>query len=218
LGTDHLLAEAVAKAVGDKTKVPVTPVTPVGISKHHRHFTGSLWVTPEVFRAYMLEVALGVSYHGTTKIVYVNGHGGNTSALLEVCENLRRDYDIFACVVHSYTPNMSGHAGEGETSQNLYFHPHLVDMSKAINQQQNTHLGPFEMSGFNSIGPANFPWDTLDITDSGIMGPAGTVIKTTEASEEKGRAMMEPHIKNLVEFIEVMKTAELSTLLSKPNK
>ncbi len=218
LGTDHLLAEALAKVVGDKTGVPVTPIVPVGISEHHRQFTGSLWVSPEVFKEYMIGIALAVSSHGSTKIVFVNGHGGNTSALLEVCEELRRQYDLFACIVHSYPPSMDGHAGVGETSQNLYFHPHLVGMTKAVDTEQKTHIGPFRMSGFNVIGPAIFPWDTIDLTETGVLGAAGTLVKSKDASVEKGREMMEPHIKAVTEFVETLKKADLESLLCKPNK
>jgi len=34
LGTDHLLAEALAKKIGQETGVPVAPVIPVGVSRH----------------------------------------------------------------------------------------------------------------------------------------------------------------------------------------
>ncbi|TRO48691.1 creatininase family protein [Candidatus Bathyarchaeota archaeon] len=46
LGTDHLVAEALSKVVGERTGVPVLPIIPVGISEHHRQFPGTLWVRP----------------------------------------------------------------------------------------------------------------------------------------------------------------------------
>ncbi|TFH15186.1 creatininase family protein, partial [Candidatus Bathyarchaeota archaeon] len=61
LGTDHLLANAVAKRIGDETGLPVAPVTPVGISRHHRQFPGTLWVLPNVFREYMISIALSIA-------------------------------------------------------------------------------------------------------------------------------------------------------------
>lgn len=218
LGTDHLLAEAVAKHVGDKTGVPVTPIIPVGISEHHRHFNGSLWTPPNVFRDYMLAIAQSVITYGTTKIVFVNGHGGNTSALLEVCEKLRRKFNVFGCIIHSYPSGIGGggHAGAGETSQNLFFHPHLVKMEEATATEQNTMLGSFEMKGINRIGPAMFPWDTIDLTDTGLLGAAGTKVDATKASIEMGKQLMEPHLEELVQFIEQMKKTDVSTLLTKP--
>ena len=67
LGTDHLLAAAVARRVGDATGVPVLPVVPVGVSEHHRQFPGTLWVDPPVFREYLLGVALAVAEPGVVK-------------------------------------------------------------------------------------------------------------------------------------------------------
>ncbi|MBN2336817.1 creatininase family protein [Candidatus Bathyarchaeota archaeon] len=218
LGTDHLLAEALAKRVGDATGVPVTPIIPVGVSEHHRQFPGSLWAPVNVFKDYMMAVAMSMASHGVTKILFINGHGGNTSALLEVCGELRRDYDVFACVAASYPPGLDGHAGEGETSQNLYFHPSLVDMTKAVDTTQREKLGPLELIGINRIGPAVFPWDTVDLTDTGVLGAAGSTIRSTTASAEKGREMMEPYIEEVAGFVEKLKKAELSGLLCKPHK
>ena len=216
LGTDYLLAEAVAKHVGEKTGVPVTPIIPVGISEHHRHFNGSLWTTPDIFRDYMLSIAQSMITYGTKKIVFVNGHGGNTMALLEVCERLRRKHNVFGCIINSYPAGGGGHAGSGETSQNLFFHPNLVKMDKAIATEQNTMLGPFKMDGIYKIGPAVFPWDTIDLTNTGLLGAAGTTVDATTASVEMGKQLMEPHLEELVQFIEKMKKADISTLLTKP--
>ena len=104
LGTDHLIAAAFSKVVGDKTEVPVLPVIPVGISEHHRQFPGTLWVPPETFRDYILSVALAAASHGARKILFFNGHGGNTAALVEVAGTLRRDFDIFSAVLMTFPP------------------------------------------------------------------------------------------------------------------
>ncbi|HIH88563.1 TPA: creatininase family protein, partial [Candidatus Bathyarchaeota archaeon] len=53
LGTDHFTADAVANMVGDRAKLPVLPVVPVGVSSHHRQFPGTLWAPPAVFRDYI---------------------------------------------------------------------------------------------------------------------------------------------------------------------
>ena len=90
LGTDHLNAEAVSREVGKRTQTLVLPVVAVGVSEHHRHFPGTLWVPPPVFREYVKAVALSAVSHGARKIVIVNAHGGNTASLLEVAGYLRR--------------------------------------------------------------------------------------------------------------------------------
>jgi creatinine amidohydrolase len=218
LGTDHLVATAIAKKVGDETGAVVLPVIPVGVSEHHRQFTGSLWVPPTVFRDYMLAVALSTVSHGASKVLFVNGHGGNTASLMEVAGILRRDFDIFAAVVSAFPTGLDGHAGDGETSVNLYLHGHLVKMERAVDTRQSDSLGPINVEGFNRIGPAQFPWDTADLTDTGVLGNAGTIVKSTTATKEKGRGMVEPHVEEICGLVEVLKRADIEDLLSKPHK
>jgi len=222
LGTDHLVAAALSGIAGERTGVPVLPVIPVGVSEHHRQFPGTLWVPPRVFREYVKAVSLAAASHGIKKMVIVNGHGGNTAALMEVAEELRRQHGVFAAVLMAFPPTMMaagpGHAGAGETSVNLYFHRHLVKMERSVDTKQKERLGPLKIEGFNKIGPAQFAWDTIDLTGTGVLGDAGQMIESTTATEEKGRMLMEPFIKVVCGFIEELKRADINQLLSKPHK
>ena len=217
LGTDHLIAARMAFEVGERTGVPVLPVVPVGVSAHHRQFPGSLWVSPDIFRGYVREIVLSIASHGVTKFLVVNGHGGNTPSLAEVAGTLRREHGVFVAVASAY-PSLDGHAGEGETSANLYFHGHLVDMSKAVDTKQNEKLGGLKIEGFNFVFPGRFNSDTLDLSSTGVMGSAGATIKSTTASGEKGRALMQPYIEELSALVEKLKEADIEGLLPKPHK
>jgi len=218
LGTDHLVAEALSRMVGEKTQVPVLPVIPVGISAHHRQFPGTLWVPPPTFREYVKAIALAAASHGARKILIVNGHGGNTAALMEVAGELRREHNIFAAVVLAFPGRLDGHAGAKETSVNLHFHGDLVKMERAVDTRQKETLGPLKMEGYNRTGPAQFAWDTADLTDTGIIGAAGETIMSTKASPEEGRRLMEPYVEEVSEFVEALKRADVEELLCKPHK
>ena len=63
-----------------------------------------------------------------------------------------------------------------------------------------------------------FPWDTIDLTDTSVIGSAGTKIESTQASIEIGKKLMESHLEELVRFIEQMKKTETLNLLTKPLK
>jgi len=217
LGTDHLIASAFAREIGDKTGLLVTPVIPIGLSRHHRQFPGTLWVEPDAFRAYVMGVALSLVEQGTRKIVFINGHGGNTAALLEVCETLRVDHGTFACVVASY-PKLDGHAAVGETSQNLYYHPELVDMNEAVDTLQEETIAGLKLRKLGVIGPAVYPWDTIDTSESGVLGGPGKVVYSSTASPEKGQELMKPYLAKVVSFIEELKKAKIEELLPKPRK
>jgi creatinine amidohydrolase len=217
LGTDHLIAARMAFEVGERTGAPVLPVVPVGVSVHHSQFPGSLWVPPSVFRGYVKAILLSAASHGLTKFLVVNGHGGNTPSLMEVAGELRREHGVFVAVASAFPP-MDGHAGEGETSANLHFHGHLVDMSKAVDTKQNEKLGSLQVEGFNFVYPGRFAWDAPDLSPTGVMGSAGSTIRSTTASEEKGRELMEPYIDELSALVEELKKAEIEGLLPKPHK
>lgn len=222
LGTDHLNAEAVSKEVGKRTNTLVLPVIPVGVSEHHRQFPGTLWVPPPVFRKYIQEIILSVASHGIDKIIIVNGHGGNTPSLLEVAGYLRRKCGIFAMVTGAFPPGMSelggGHAGGGETSSNLYWHPHLVKMERAPKTKQKEKLGGLIMTGMGRVGRAQFPWDTIDLTDTGLLGSPGQELDASTASAEKMKPNMEAFLENLCEFVETLKKEDVKGLLSKLHK
>ena len=167
----------------------------------------------------MLELVLSLAEHGPTKIIFINGHGGNTSALLEVCESLRIDYDIFACTVTSYPlGKLKGHASREETSQNLYYHPELVDMSKAVDTQQDSTIGELKIRKLGALGPSEYPWDTIDQSDSGVLGGPGKIIQSTTATAEIGKELMEPYLEEVTEFIQNLMKTELKDLLPKPHK
>jgi creatinine amidohydrolase len=219
LGTDHLVAAAVARKVGERTRVPVLPTVPVGISEHHRHFDGTLWVTPQVFTAYVKGIVLAGASQGMKKMLIVNGHGGNMNALLEMAGDLRRNENIFVAVAMAFP--MKGmpvnHAGAAETSVNMYFHKNLVKLDRPVDKKQKRTLGPLPIQGYSNLGPADFAWDTIDLTDTGVIVPSGSEdLDVSSSSEERGRKLMEPHIDELCGFIETLKKTELRELLSKP--
>ncbi len=218
LGTDHLIAAAFAKVVGDRTGVSVLPVVPVGVSEHHRQFPGTLWVSQNVFREYLLEVALAASSHGFKKILFFNGHGGNTAALIEVAGILRRKHNIFSAVLMTFPPGIGGHAGIEETSMNLYYHGQLVHMERAVDTLQRETLGTLKITGISKLGSFEYPWDTIDLTDTGVLGTAGKVIASKSATRERGEELMNQLTEGVIDTVEETKKAKPSELLSKPHK
>lgn len=218
LGTDIFTAEMVSNIVGEKTETLVLPVIPVGISDHHRQFPGTLWIPPQVFRDYVKAVALSVSSHGIRKIVMVNGHGGNTNSLYEVCEELRNLYSIFSVIVHSYTSNMDGHAGADETSIILYIKPEYVKMQDAKNITIHKTFADIQIKGNDKLGPALFPRDIIDLSDSGVYGGAGKTIMASEATANRGEELLKPHIQKIVDLVNELKKTEINKLLSKNHK
>lgn len=136
LGVDMASAEAIAEAAAERYADEhgedpiVAPAVPVGVAEEHRAFDGSLWVSEDTLRSYVADVCRSLAHHGFDRVVVVNGHGGNTGALREVCARLTRDGDCYAVPFTWFdvvAPEFElGHGGPTETSMMLHLAPELV--------------------------------------------------------------------------------------------
>ncbi|MFB6079158.1 MAG: creatininase family protein [Halarchaeum sp.] len=175
LGTDALTAETVADAAADAydgTAV-VAPTVAVGVSEEHRQFTGTLWVSPDTFRAYVRDTVRSLAHHGWTDVVLVNGHGGNIPALGEVAATITRHDDAYAVpytwfdAVGDHASDM-GHAGPLETAFLRHTNPELVreDRIAAARDGASERWGEW-------VSHANLAHDSAEFTENGVVGDPG---------------------------------------------
>ena len=139
LDTDAFDAEYLALKVGDRCTDPkplVLPLIPYGVSYHHDDFSGTISVSPGTLSQLVIDVGRSIARYGITKLVIINGHGGNTPALNYAAQVINRDAHIFTCVdtgessdtdleALAETPN-DVHAGEIETSTSMAVRPDEV--------------------------------------------------------------------------------------------
>lgn len=81
VGTDAICAETLAWEAGELAGAAVGPTLPVGMSEHHMHFPGTITLRPTTLAAVVRDVALALARHGFRRLLFVNGHGGNTAAI-----------------------------------------------------------------------------------------------------------------------------------------
>ena len=212
LGTDFLLAKAIAEETAKRTDVLSLPVIPFGVSPHHKQFWGTIFISAGTFKRYVREVCLSLRFHGVRKIVIVNGHGGNLAALKELARSLR-EKRVFVTVFQwwpaagkllpeLFTPEERGHAGAEETSMNLFLQTGLVNMGKAVDTEPRKH--ELQVEGLT------LPLDTADETVSGVYG------KSTTASADKGRVVFETVVSELARHVSMLKEARIDDLTEKP--
>ncbi len=179
LGTDTLAAVAVAEAaverytaeLGDGAAV-VTPPIPVGVAEEHRGFDGTMWVSPDTFRAYVREAAASLTGHGIDRLVFANGHGGNVEALAEVARSFSRDptHDGYGVAftwfnaVGEHTTEM-GHAGPLETALMRATHPELVREDRI----EDAREGGADRWG-EWVAGVNLAHDSDAFTENGVVG------------------------------------------------
>jgi creatinine amidohydrolase/Fe(II)-dependent formamide hydrolase-like protein len=191
----------------------VFPPINYGVSYHHEDFSGTLSVSPETLARLVHEVGLCAARCGVTKLVILNGHGGNSPALHLGAQMINRDAHIFTCVETGETsdtdiyrmidtPN-DVHAGEIETSTALAVRPELVRMEQAPSMVPRFSSRYLDFTSKRGVG-----WyaHTRRISESGVLGDA------TRATAEKGERMWEVMTLRLVELIEDLKRLSLDEI------
>jgi creatinine amidohydrolase/Fe(II)-dependent formamide hydrolase-like protein len=216
LDTDAFDAEYLALKVAEACSDPkplVFPLIPYGVSYHHEDFSGTLSVSPDTLSRLAYEIGMSAARHGVAKLVIINGHGGNSSALHFAAQMINRDAHIFTCVdtgetsspdieALAETPN-DVHAGEIETSTSLAVRPELVRLNAA-----QKFVPRFSSRYLNFTSKRSVGWyaRTARISKRGVLGDP------TKASSEKGRKMWEFMIRRLVEFVEDLKSLSLDEI------
>ncbi|WP_407156943.1 creatininase family protein [Bradyrhizobium sp. STM 3557] len=201
VGTDVMIAEAYLARVRTQlaADLPVTflPTQPIGISTEHIDFPGTLTLPAEVALNSWMAIGESVARAGIRKLVIVTSHGGNSAAMSLVAQDLRAfhrmlvvttSWSRFGAPDGLFDPDELRHGIHGgavETSIMLAAHPTLVGTDK---------LGPFHSAGsdmattyrhLSTQRPAPLAWQAQDLNASGAVGDA------TQASAEKGEALLE---------------------------
>lgn len=204
LVTDALLAEAMATAaveqgVAEGLDLWLLPTLTYTKSDEHHWAPGTMWLNYDTLMSTLVDLGRSVAATPARKLVFMNGHGGN-SALLQVANReLRRRFGLvtFSMPAGVQTAGTGGtdgadelgqgiHAGHGETSLVMHVRPDLVDLSLA-ERHVPEHLATLEYIGINGK-PVSFGWLSNDF------GPTGVIGDPTQASAEAGRAIFEASV------------------------
>lgn len=205
LGTDTLNAEAVADAAAERYEgsVAVAPAVPVGIAAEHRQFTGTLWTSESTFKAYVRDIVGSLAHHGFDRIVLVNGHGGNTSALREVAGQITRCDDAYAVPftwfdeVGEHRSRM-GHGGPLETALVQHANPGAIreDRLEEAAENGSDRWGDWQ-------GRVNLAFDSAEFTDNGVVGDP------REASAELGEELLDAAVDALIALLKTVADRDL---------
>jgi creatinine amidohydrolase len=136
LGTDNQIPLSIAERIAEPVQALIAPTIHYGITRTLLPYPGSLTVLPETFERYVSEVAASLADAGFRRIVFLNGHGGNTEVLKNVSVRLYRDKQAYSMVIDWWTlcdeevrrvyGHAGGHAGTDETALVQVDHPEQV--------------------------------------------------------------------------------------------
>lgn len=190
LSTDVVVPEAVGaaavdRAVEDGLDVWLLPTLTVSKSDEHAWAPGTLWLSTDTLLAVLRDLGRAIAATAAKKIVFLNGHGGNTALLGVANRELRRLHGLQPFTMPAGVqragsgvdgePDELGfgiHAGWSETSVLLHLAPDLVDPA-AFARAVPDALAGFRHIGFNGR-PVAFGWLSDDFDPSGVIGdPTG---------------------------------------------
>jgi creatinine amidohydrolase len=198
LGTDNYLAEEIARKVAEKLgEALILPPLSYGQVWSLRDFPGSLNISNEVLSGLIVDIGRSLYNQGIRILTLINSHMGNLDAMKDAARVL---FEVGMKVLYLTYPGVEAvqkqvlespkvhgtyfHACEIETSYMLYLAPQYVDMEKAICDH------PAIPVDFNATPT---PWNK--ITKTAVLGDA------TLATPDKGKAMIDAVVDNMVEII-----------------
>ena len=209
LSTDFVVAQAVAeagcaRAVHEGLDVWMLPGLAYTKSNEHAWSPGTVWLSARTLLAVLEDLGRCVAMTAARKLVFLNGHGGNSALVNVANRELRLQFGLQTFLAHPGVPadqggvsppselGMGVHGGTDETSMMLHLAPHLVDMSKAVREVPEK-LAENRYVRFG--GKVSFGWLSNDF------GPNGLIGDPTAASAEIGRDLFEASVTGFVEAL-----------------
>ena len=217
LGTDLISVRYATVAAAEQEYALVFPEYYFGQIFEAEHQPGTLSYSRRLQLDVLQETVSEMGRNGCTKVVIVNGHGGNTN-LIEYFTQTQlddpKDYVVYAILgggpqdeptsaMAPSGPDVDGHAGEGELSRLMAARPDLVHPDRSPSQSgadqarlalpEGVYTGIWWYASF----PNHYGGDS-----------AG-------ANAERGKALMDQRIAFYVEAIQAIKADEAAPRLQR---
>jgi len=227
LDTDTIIANCICGHLASNVPdtLPMTILAPeeIGYSPEHGDYPGtrSLSYNDAIERW----ISTGKMLHacGIRKMLLMNAHGGNAPLMTIVATELRCRFDML-CVATSWTrfgspekivgedeKSFGIHGGDIETSIMLHMASDLVDMSKAKCFETIQSKFAEEYVHLRAYGPHAFGWKMQDLNPLGVVGNA------SQATAEKGEALLEAAVRGLSELLEDINGFDPARLKNQPS-
>lgn len=207
IDTDAYDAFWLSLKAADKARCAlVAPPVYYGVSSHHMDFPGTITLDSHILEQLAYQVAFSLVKHGFKKILFENGHGGNTPALEAAIQRIKADTNVFVAVdTVSLIPDFiekfietsyDAHAGEFETSTTLANREKCVVKERIKKPRIRLPESKYTKIGLKETGPkVSWGFRTKEISETGVIGDP------TKASKEKGEAAWKLAIERLADLL-----------------
>ena len=208
------VADAAVAEVGDALDCWLLPPLAYTKSNEHAWSAGTVWLSATTLLAVLDDIGRSVATLPARKLVFFNGHGGNSALLGVANRELRLQYGLMTFLAHPGMPvdqggagsanadelGMGIHGGTDETSMMLHLRPERVDMTVAIRNV------PEWMAGNRHVrfgGRVGFGWLSNDFGADGHIGDP------TAATAERGKELFEGSVRAFGEALAEVAAFEL---------
>jgi creatinine amidohydrolase len=217
--TDLVVADRVASAaverVGEELDVWLLPPLAYTKSNEHAWSAGTIWLSATTLLAVLDDIGRCVATTPARKLVFFNGHGGNSALVGVANREIRLAHGLMTFLAHPGVPADQGgsspadelgmgiHGGTDETSIMLHLAPELVDMSTA------TRNVPESLAGNRYVrfgGPVGFGWLSNDFGSDGHIGDP------TPATAARGQMLFDAAVDAFCEALAEVVRFELPTV------
>jgi creatinine amidohydrolase len=172
---DYLLAEKIAElaavqATAAGTRTVVAPVLPFGGADFFGPMIGGIAITPPTLTAVITDMVASLHRTGLTRLIVINGHGGNVGPIAEVARALYRDKKLVLPslylwrIAYGLMPGLigadlaakvAGHGADPLTSLGLHLipeilRPDLIPAATPLKRDPELELA------FTGLGTASF--------------------------------------------------------------
>jgi creatinine amidohydrolase len=218
---DGVVAATVPK-LPDDLPVLFLPTLAYGKSNEHSRYPGTLTLSASTLISAWMDIGASVARSGVKKLVLLNSHGGQQSAMDIVARDLREAHGLMCVAANWYSLGLPEglfsarelkhgiHAGDIETSLMLALAPQTVKPERAKDFHSLTE-DLASQNRFLSITPSGkLGWQTQDLNPEGACGDA------TLASADKGRAVLDFVSSRVVELLQEVHAFDLRRLHNEP--
>jgi creatinine amidohydrolase len=196
LATDMVVARELCERAARIEPAVVFPDFVYGQILEGRHMPGAFGIEVDLILLLLEATCREIARNGLTKILLVNGHGGNHHLLWTFVQSLldrRRDFQVFlvepqpseaerTAIAAQWESRVDGHAGERETSLMLATRPDLVHTDR-IGPDHEGH-SQHRYSDLGAVGARTAIWFYAD-HPTHFCGEPGT------ATAQKGERVLD---------------------------
>lgn len=208
LGQDTLYIHDICALAAEREIAMVFPHYYFGQIHEARHVPGTIALEGELLLRLLEAVCAEIGRNGFTKILLVNGHGGNTHMIryfLQLTLQRTLPYTVYGVGIPRpgrrsrdlLEATVDGHAGESETSAMLHLHPELVKADAYGDYGQR-------LGRAHHLREADIETGIWWYADQ----PGHLRAEKVPFTAKKGEAIVEDHLETLVGQIRAVKNDE----------